>query len=285
MYKQKLCMGVSPTIGIPIQEQIPLIAKAGFEAVFTGWDHGVPVDEFKKIADEYGLIYQSIHAPFHKRADVSKMWLPGEAGKAAAEELCGCLEVCSDIGVGIMVSHVYIGFKYDLPDATSKACGLENFGIVVHRAEELGVKVAFENTEGEEYLDVLMRGFGESSAVGFCWDTGHEQCYNSGNDMMALYGDKLIATHINDNLGISKFDGTRDPHDDLHLLPFDGITDWQSVASRLDAVDFDGIMTFEVKARSHAGRHDNDVYANMSPEIYITEAYKRACRVAALRRR
>ena len=276
MYRQKLCMGVTPSLGIDPTEQIKLIAKVGFEAVFSGWDHGVPLESYKKAADEYGLIFQSVHAPFHNKADVSKMWVPGEDGRIAAKELCQCLEVCADNEIEIMVSHVYIGFNYELPDEATQAVGLENFGTVANRARELGVTVAFENTEGEEFLHTLMEGLKSNPAVGFCLDTGHEQCYNRGMDMLALYGDRLVATHINDNLGISSFDGITSPRDDLHLLPFDGIIDWQKLAARLDSCDYRGIMTYELKRQ-----HRN--YAAVSPELFISEAYKRACRVAALR--
>lgn len=283
MWQQKLCMAVTPTLEIPAEKQIKLFAEAGFEAFFTSWDHGVPVDKYKALADELGLTYQSVHAPFHGKASAANMWIPGEAGRIAAGELCRCIEVCSQNEIGIMVAHTYIGFEYSPPDESTRQCGLENFGTVADYAQRLGVKVAFENTEGEEFLETLMSGLRNHSAVGFCWDTGHEQCYNRGRDMIALYGDRLIATHLNDNLGVRDFNGKTVPMDDLHLLPFDGITDWKNVAARLDACGFDGIMTYELKKRSHAGRHDNDIYSSMSPEVYVAEAYKRACRVAALR--
>ncbi len=285
MWQQKLCMGALPSMGISVEEQIRIIADAGFEAVFTQWDHGVPVREYKKIADECGLEYQSIHAPFHKAADVSKMWISGEAGKIAAGELCRCLEICSENEIGIMVSHVYIGFKYDLPDERTAEIGLENFGTVIKRAEELGVRVAFENTEGEEFLDILMRGFKNNAYAGFCLDTGHEQCYNRGKDLLAIYGDRLIATHLNDNLGISSYEGITAPRDDLHLLPFDGTVDWSHLAKRLDDCNYNGIMTLEVKRKGQSGRHESDIYSMMPPEMYIAEAYKRACRIASMRKK
>ena len=68
--------------------------------------------------------------------------------------------------------------------------------------------------------------------------------------------------------------------DDLHLLPFDGINDWQGVAARL--VECDGPLTFELTTQSKPGRHENDKYARMTAAEYLTEAYSRACRVAAL---
>ena len=129
-----------------------------------------------------------------------------------------------------------------------------------------------------------MNEFSQYENVGFCWDTGHEMCYNRSQDLLKLYGDKRLCTHINDNLGIRDFNGRITYIDDLHLLPFDGIADWDDVASRLDNCGYDGIMTFELSTVSKPGRYENDVYRNMKFEAYIAECYKRACRVAAKRK-
>ena len=131
-------------------------------------------------------------------------------------------------------------------------------------------------------MSALMEAFKDYDNVGFCLDTGHELCYNHGQDMLALYGDRLIATHLNDNLGIRDFDGAITCIDDLHLLPFDGICDWQEVANRLHKCGFDGPLTFELNLNSKPGRHENDAYAEMPFERYLAEAFARACRVARL---
>lgn len=278
MWKQKLCLSANLTGDLSIADQIRLIHKAGFEAFFTDWKSGDPTKEYADLAHELGMTYQSIHAPFGKSAD---MWHGNdEEGKAAVDELISCVHACAESGVEIMVAHTFIGFD-DNRKPTAK--GLERFGKVVEEAEKHSVKIAFENTEGEEYLAALMEHFKDSENVGFCWDTGHEMCYNYSKDLLALYGDKLIATHLNDNLGISDFSGRIYWTDDLHLLPFDGIADWDNIAERLDTHAFDGIMTFELNIRSKPDRHENDVYAKMTLEEYIAECYKRACRVAAKR--
>ena len=277
MWKQKLCISTANFFGLSIEEQIRMFANAGFDAFFTGWKYGDPVAEWKKIGEECGLFYQSLHAPFDK-AEI--MWTEGEKADAAVEELCACLQACADNGIGIMVAHAFKGFK----DHSPNEHGIRNYGKVADEAARLGVTLALENTEGEEYLAALMDAFKDRPEVKFCWDTGHEQCYNHGKDMTALYGDRLAATHLNDNLGISRFDGETYWTDDLHLLPFDGITDWQSVASRLDACGFDDFLTFELTVVSKPKRHENDCYAAMPPEQYFAEAYKRACRIAAMRK-
>ena len=242
------------------------------------WGEDGQVDSCAALAKELGLIFQSIHAPFTKAAD---MWGDDEEkGEIALNELLACLADCVKYEVPIMVVHAFIGFE----DHTPTQIGLERFGKLVKAAEQTNVKLAFENTEGEEYLAALMNEFKDSAAVGFCWDTGHEMCYNWSKDMLALYGDRLIATHINDNLGIRDFNGKIFWHDDLHLLPFDGIADWDDICARLDRCNYTDILTFELNTLSKPNRHENDKYTQMPIEQYIAECFNRACRVAAKRK-
>lgn len=274
MWKNRLCLGTNEQFELSEAEQIRLFGKIGFDGFFTTYTTRAAVAEQRKIADETGMLFQSVHAPFGR---MKEMW---ETGEAAAAELIDCLHACAENGVPIMVTHTFIGFE----DHTPNKRGLENFGKVVKEAERLGVKVGFENTEGEEYLAAVMERFGDSPAVGFCWDTGHEMCYNRSKDMLSLYGDKLIATHLNDNLGIRDFDGNITWIDDLHLLPFDGIADWQGIADRLDKCGYTGVLTFELNRYSKPDRHENDFYTAMPIEQYLTLAYMRACRVGAIRK-
>ena len=66
MWKQKLCLGVGG-FGISTEEQIRLFAATGFDAFFAGWQYGAPIAAWKKLGDECGLIYQSLHAPSTRR--------------------------------------------------------------------------------------------------------------------------------------------------------------------------------------------------------------------------
>lgn len=278
MWKTKLCMSTSVAYKIPIEEQIRLFKKIGFEGFFTCYDGAENIRKYRQVADEIGMIYQSVHAPF---LTMDKMWERSREADEAVSLLSECVRACGENDVPIMVAHVYIGFDKDTPTEE----GLENFGKVIAVAEECGVKIAFENTEGEGYLAAIMERFKTSPAVGFCWDTGHEMCYNHSQDMLALYGDRLIATHINDNLGIKDFDGKITPRDDLHLLPFDGVADWDGIVRRLNKYGYDGILTFELKTKSQDGRCENEKYAELPIERYIAAAYERACRVATLKQR
>ena len=278
MWKQKLCLGLGPQPGLSMQELMEMIQKTGFDGIFTMWRPGEECLKWAKQMEEMGLIYQSIHAPWGRSAD---MWHGTvEKAQAGADELIDCLRTCAEAKVPILVAHAFVGFK----DHNPTQQGLDCFGQVVTEAEKLGVKIAFENTEGEEYLAALLNAFRGNDSVGFCWDSGHELCYNHSQDLLAFYGDQLICTHLNDNLGIRDFGGEITFIDDLHLLPFDGIADWKDIAARLDKCGFRDILTFELNTVSKPGRHDNDQYRRMPVQEYLAAAYNRACRVAALRR-
>ena len=275
MWETKLCLSVFKN-KISIKEQLALFKKTGFDGFFVSWQEGMDLKDIRNYADSIGIYFQSVHAPFGKAAD---MWRGGEKAEKALCELLHCLEDVASAGVKIMVCHAWIGFEIgEVPNQS----GVEKYRKLVERAAALGVKIAFENTEGEEFLDALLQAFVANINVGFCLDTGHEMCYNRSKDMLALYGDRLIATHINDNLGIRDHNGTITFQDDLHLLPFDGVKDWTDFAQRIQRCGYDGELTFELKLASQSDGHEKDVYKEMPFERYLAEAYKRACRVATL---
>ena len=262
-----------PGIGIlgdtkryPVTEQISMLKRVGWGGFFTDWNSNATTER-ANAAERFGMIYQSIHAPF---VGCDRMWRVGDAGREYTQMLINCVKDCAEHHIPVMVIHPFIGF--DAPTPTN--VGIENYARVVDVADQLGVTLGFENVEGEEYLATLMEAFADSPACGFCLDTGHEMCYNDGKDMLSKYGDRLIATHINDNLGTRSFEGKLTWHDDLHLLPFDGIKDWDAAAKRIADSGYEGPLTFELSKASKPGRLDNLKYEKLSFEEREASLYK-----------
>ncbi len=228
-----------------------------------------------RTAKECDMAVQSLHAKFEGSA---AMW-SGEktAYEPALKELLASLEGCVKHNIPIMVVHPWIGFD-NVSEPTN--AGLENYAKLVSEAEKHNIKIAIENTEGDEYLFALLEHFKNSPRVGFCWDSGHEMCYNHSIDLLQKYGDRLIMTHLNDNLGIKNFKGKVFWTDDLHLLPYDGVADWDYNVERLKKSTMPEYLNFELNINSKLNRHENDVYGAMTHEQYFTEAYKRACKIA-----
>jgi len=275
MWKQKIGISMDNSYGISNTDVVKMLSQIGFDAISPEWEYHIDMKEFFDAAKEYGVEIQSFHAPFAKAAD---MWSKDPAiSVPAKQELLDCLEDCHRYNVPVMVVHTWIGFEYEF-EATEE--GFKNHEEVVAKAAEYGVKIAYENTEGEEYLYALMEHFAGNETVGFCWDSGHEMCYNHSQDLLDRFGDRLIMTHLNDNLGISRFDGYTFWTDDLHLLPYDGIADWDYNIERMRNAKHLDSLNFELNIMSKPERHENDIYGQMSLELYFTEAYKRACKIA-----
>ena len=239
---------------LPTEEMIELTHRAGFDGMFQLYDGTNTPQEFRKWLVERNMIFQSIHVLWRNTPGIWED--PTEDGEVGVKEYLQCLEDCADTEVPIMVAHAIKGMDKHTPTDL----GLERFGRIFLRAEELGVKVAMENVEGPEYLNLLYRTFHDSPAFGYTWDSGHEMCYGGGENLLAKYGDKLIATHLNDNLGCTSRDGEISWSDDLHLLPMDGIIDWKERGERIRKVGYEGILTFELLAHSKPGKHENDIY-------------------------
>ena len=274
--EKKPLLGVNIGAGFsnPETELIQTVASVGFDACFINWSREVSVEACAEQIAKSNLIFQSIHAPFRK---VETLWDEGEDGELFVDEMIACLQDCERFDVPVMVVHPIKGMDRHTPNEL----GLLRFSRLIEEAEKRSVKLAFENVEGIEYLDAVMNRFGDSSAVGFCWDTGHEMCYNFSEDVMAKYGDKLIATHFNDNMKM------HDPavvtwHDDLHLLPFDGKGDWQGIMDRIARHGYAGILTFELTVKNKPNHNYHDAYTAWTAEEFYRNAYERACRVAAL---
>lgn len=191
----KICIGMGVGFKIRVEDEMRIARNAGYDAVFTGWERG-RLRDWVECAAQNGLEYQSVHAPFHRMKEI---WEGGTGGEEAVGELIECVGECAAAKVPLVIVHAFIGFD----DHTPTAKGIERIGRLVEESERTGVKLAFENVEGEEYLTAVMDAYGSLPNVGFCWDTGHQMCYNRSQDVVSLWGEKLFGTHFNDNLGIT----------------------------------------------------------------------------------
>lgn len=275
MWKQKVSVSVGNGYVLPTEDVIALVGKIGFEVISLACSNGADIPKLVNTANNCGLTVQSLHAPITNAAN---MWDQDDAvGLPARQELIQVLDICKQCRIPIMVAHVWIGFRYTFDGDT---LNFVNYDAVVAHAKSCGVKIAFENTEGEEYLYALMERYKGDDTVGFCWDSGHEMCYNRSRELLTDFGDRLLMTHLNDNLGIRSFEGNMTSRDDLHLLPYDGIAYWDRYIELLRASRHVEALNLEVGINSKRERHENDFYAQMPLENYFTEAYKRACKIA-----
>lgn len=264
---RKLVVAVGMGYGVRPVDQIKILSEVGWDGIFTGWSQGEDIEAYAKAASDNRLKYQSVHAPFGK---VDKIWESETEGDKYTEEQIECLRQARAVGVDLVVAHAIIG----MDRCTPTTLGLRRFEKIFNAAENLGVTVALENTEGEIYVEALMREFGSSDRVGFCIDTGHEMCYNGSRDIIGKYADKLICTHLNDNMGQTGDSITW--LDDSHLLPFDGVGDWNGIAARLNAAGYKGDLTFELTSKNKPERNTHDIYSHLDLRGFAALALEKA---------
>ena len=267
----KLGINLMGGSGLSMDEHVALLRRIGWDGFFTGWDPD-KTPQFAAAAEKYGMIYQSIHAPF---TQVRYLWDEGKLGEQVTAELITCVRDCATHGIPVMVIHPFIGFG----EHTPTEAGLCNFGKIISAADSLGVRLGFENVEGEEYLAAIFERYADHPSLGFCFDTGHELCYNRGKDMLADYGHALCHTHFNDNVGVTGEDIFWT--DDLHLVMGDGIADWKGIMRRIRKTDYDGPLMCELTFSNKPDKHTHDGYAAMGHEQFYAFALERMRRIAA----
>ena len=256
-------MGCYP--GITIEEQIKLMKENGFETCFLGCESPT-FDETVKTIQESGIIIESLHAPFSKTKtepvyDINAMWYEGEIGEKMFGRLTFCVDKASQYGIPIIVVHLSSGVT---PPMVNNI-GNERFGKLMEYAKERNVIIAYEN---QRMLGNIAHAFDYYKDAGFCWDIGHESCFTPGREYMPLFGQKLVALHVQDNLGADQ------PKPDLHLIPFDGIVDFEKAAKYIAKTPFTGSLMLEILKRQ------SNYYDDVTPEDYYKKAADAARRIA-----
>ncbi len=259
-------INISAIVGskVPVEEQIPMIRDAGFDGFFAVHTGCEPLKAWAKLVREQQLDFESVHGPFHL---VNRMWETGMDGDDYLDLLKESVHACHQISVNRFILHVTVGNR--APDISEE--GLKRFLALCDYAKEQEVHICFENIEPLPHLKAVM-DFIPDPYHGFCWDIGHNLCYTPHIDMMERYGDRLMCLHIHDNHGVTQ-PGNIDYRDDIHLLPFDGVLDWEWFASQLKKYHYNGPVTLEV---SDQGLPE---YRAMSTREYLAAAYERGRRI------
>ena len=276
MQMQKIGFSLQSNYPAAMPEVLTLLRAVGFDAVSPPWQRGGDLSGTVDAALRCGLTLQSLHGPLR---GLDKMWnRDAVQSTPILEELLCAADDCATYGFPLLVVHAWTGLDYTFRES---ALCFDNFDRLVERAQKNGIRIAFENLEGPEYLAALLERYRDTEAVGLCWDSGHELCYAPNWDFLKEYGHRLLMTHLNDNLGITHPEGRLQGTDDLHLLPYDGIAHWSQILGRLKQAKPQEILNFELKIRPKGDRCTMDLYSQLPLEQYFAEAYARACRAVS----
>lgn len=265
MIKRKLGIIADCIINNDPVSSLKLIKEAGFDCFFTHHTDAETVAALKCEGDKLGLEFEFVHGPYH---GCNVIWENNEKSQAFLDDVLRCIRVCAENKIKTVILHVSSGWT---PPPVNEL-GLSRFDEMVGLAKTLGVNIAFENLRRLDNFSALMQRYKNADNVGFCYDVGHEHCYTRTVDFLDYFGERLICTHIHDNLG---FEGNQRGNDDMHVLPFDGDIDFQKVMDKINACGYKGSLMLEAFNGSPYGEESFPAYKNLSAKEFINLAFER----------
>ena len=256
------------------EKAVEMICDGGFDAIdfsFFPLDNpecplfGDEAEELmvklRTFAESRGVIFNQAHAPFgcspQDEADYKNRVFP---------KVTRAMKLASILGVKIIVVHpLHHMVPYKGNEKMYFDINVQFYKDLIPYCEKYNIKVAAENMWQRDknrgyivhdtcstakcfnaYLDAV-----NSPWIVGCLDLGH--CGLVGEDaaeMIRAMGNKHIkALHVHDN----------DHKADLHVPPFYGKMDWESITKALADIGYDGDFTFE----------SDNVYSNMPADFKI----------------
>ena len=231
-------------------DTINAIKKAGFQNVFIQWynkEWNPTQEEQLKYIREKGLNVIFAHLGYK---NINDLWLENEVGDELVEGYKNDIKICKENNIPMVVMH--LTSKSEAPKYNET--GLKRLKEIVDYAQELNIKVAFENTKIKGYLDYVIENI-DNENVGICFDSGHYHVHFNDDLDFPKFKDRIFAVHLHDN----------DQSDDLHLMPFEGTLDWEETIKNLKECNYDGPVTLELCYRNE--------YLDMSIEDFYRKGY------------
>lgn len=273
-YNGKFCLSLSNTFNLSELEQLEKFHNHKIDGFFALYQNYEQVARLKDFANTRGMFFQSIHAKHHPMREI---WFANEKSETVSNiiaDLKDTIISAKKLEVDRVVLHVYTGFYDEGPTAI----GLKRIGEVLETAQKHGIKLCFENLEGEQFLDAVLTEYQSCEYAKMCYDCGHENCYAT-HKVVDKFKDKILALHINDNMGIRSNDKILSGRDDMHIVPFDGNVDFDRVINIIKYVKLENELTFELK---FCKDEIADKYRQMNFDDYLSLAKERMIKVANL---
>ena len=236
---------------VTVIDTINAIEKAGFKNVFIQWYNKEwnPTQEVQlKYIREKCLNVIFAHLGYK---NINDLWLENEVGDKLVEGYKNDIKICKENNIPMVVMH--LTSKSEAPKYNET--GLKRLKEIVDYAQELNIKVAFENTKIKGYLDYVIENI-DNENVGICFDSGHYHVHFNDDLDFPKFKDRIFAVHLHDN----------DQSDDLHLMPFEGTLDWEETIKNLKECNYDGPVTLELCYRNE--------YLDMSIEDFYRKGYE-----------
>ena len=230
------------------------IAAHSFDAieVFAARDHFDYHDRRAAIAlaewlDDTRLSLQSFHAPIaldyangRWRDGLSLAAADEPRRQQAVDETRAVLEVAAVLPYQVLVLHAGVPDPDGKPADNHLASMVRSLEDLSPVAERVGVRIAVEVIPNAlstaAALVELLESDLEATGLGLCMDVGHARLMGDVVDAIENSAGHLITTHLHDNRGRT----------DDHLVPGQGVIDWDAALLAFQKVGYEGVWMFEL---------------------------------------
>jgi sugar phosphate isomerase/epimerase len=183
----------------------------------------------------------------------------------AVEQLCQITEIMHYLEIPMLLIHPGNELSDNIFQQKSTAlkhlsylCGyLKKGNLILSIENPLPHHLGGRFEEFSFFMDKL-----KYDNVGWCIDTSHLLLSNETEKFLEKYTDRIIHTHLSDNLG--KFDD--------HVIPSEGIVDWKKIYSILTKDSYTGKINFEI-LNSFSEDYKNGISLTEKLKKYIIETF------------
>ena len=149
------------------------------------------------------------------------------------------LPLMTALDMSLLTLHLWFDARFVKEEVITFKVGLLRH--FIQKAADYGITVCLENLS--ETASHMVVPFTEHPLLNLTLDLGHAQLLtemNTSYGFIERYPERIKHVHLHDNRGGDSY------QDDLHLLPGEGIVDFQKVFERLRAMDYDRTITMEL---------------------------------------
>jgi sugar phosphate isomerase/epimerase len=194
-----------------------------------------------------GVRLHSVHAPITEFLHGTTWGPPFSTGAAQAAQRARTIEECTKaLELASHAPYEYLVLHLGVPDEFAPPSGDNQRDAVVRTldalmpvAERVGVTIAVEvipNALSTARALVALIEDEEWPQLGICLDVGHARLQGDVVEALETVAGYLVTTHLHDNKGRS----------DDHLVPFQGVIEWEPLLLGFQKVGYDGTLLFEL---------------------------------------
>lgn len=251
----RLCIDFGePLETLGLEQAIKAVKVAGFDGIDFSFKGKTGLDflldenweenawRVRKALDAGGLFCNQTHAPIGFSSAYKLCPKTPEMGR-----IIRAFRFSQILGAKAVVVHAVT----DVKAVDFIPYNLRFYKLLEPYAKQTNVKIAVENLfsfdekyhrfEGVFETGAKLSAFIQKLRSGqfvACVDTGHAQLTGTPPEKLIAGMNRTLVqcVHLHDN----------DGKDDLHMLPYTGIVDWDEVLSSLKKIDYKGDLTFEI---------------------------------------